>query len=166
MYIGIWKWIYCRRTLDFISSPLWLQSFRAQQLATIESQVGFEFLIALSFFRRVRTVTNSAYCLRRVRLSVRKYQRGFNWTDLRKIWYWGLFMKVFLRNLKFGYNRANISRTLHEDLIALYRCWRHSATQALSSSFLSLTSVYLLIVGVEVYCCTWSQWHTRWVGLP
>jgi len=29
--------------------------------------------------------------------------------------------------------------------------------------FLSLTSFYLLIVGIEGYCCTWSHWvtHTR-----
>jgi hypothetical protein len=31
----------------------------------------------------------------------------------------GTFMKVFLRNFKFGYNRTKISRTLHEGLTLL-----------------------------------------------
>jgi hypothetical protein len=42
----------------------------------------------VTFFRRVRITAKSAYCFRRVRLSMRMYQRGPHWTDFHKIWCW------------------------------------------------------------------------------
>ena len=46
--------------------------------------------------RRVRVVMDNVYELRRVRSSVRVYQRGSHWTDFREILYLGLFMKIYL----------------------------------------------------------------------
>ena len=50
-----------------------------------------------------------------VRMSIRMYQRSSNWTDVHKVWYWGLLWKS-VEKLQIKKNRTKISGTLPEDL--------------------------------------------------
>jgi hypothetical protein len=63
--------------------------------------------------RQVRYVRSSA------RHSIQMYQRGSQWTDLRKILYWRLFSKNFqeIPNLVQAVEKLS---TLHEDLSTFY----------------------------------------------
>jgi hypothetical protein len=66
-------------------------------------------------------------------LCFRMHQIGSHWLEFHQVWYWKLLWKS-VEKIKFGYNRAKISGTLHEDLSTLYRCWVHWNTIKTRSS--------------------------------
>ena len=96
---------------------------RPTTTCTMHGSLRFEYLKIV--FRRILLFAESNCCSSRPSVRPSAHLRVPHWTDLREIWYWGLFVKMYHWIPNCSWNVTEISDSLPEDLHTLYSLWRH-----------------------------------------